>query len=394
MPENIPSEKILFVDDEPNVLSGIRRQLHKHFHVTTAQGPMVALETIQKSKTTFAVIVADMRMPELNGVELLEKIAKLSPNSVRIMLTGNADQQTAIDAINRGNIFRFLNKPCAPDQLTNALNHGIKQYQLVTAERELMEKTLRGSIRILTEILSIVDPEEFGRTEKIRQKIKAMTPKLDLAKPWELEMAAMLGPLGMVTIPRELIIKQANDAPLLANEREVLESGPAVAKRLLQNIPRMNDVSEMVLYQNKNFDGSGYPKDELKADAIPLGARVLHALTDLVKYEEQNMPVNDIITSMRRQEGLYDPHILDLALGTLTEAKETVRKTVKIYELHVGMILAVDVCMKNGALLIRSGQIVSNTIKERLNNYYFSNRINEYVDVIALVDDEDQAAAA
>ncbi|HAI13308.1 MAG TPA: hypothetical protein DCM28_16490, partial [Phycisphaerales bacterium] len=281
-----PNETILFVDDEPNVLSGIRRQLHKTFHVVTAEGPHKALEVIKESTTPFAIIVADMRMPQINGVELLKQVATLTPNTVRMMLTGNADQQTAIDAINLGNIFRFLNKPCSPEQLTQAIEAGIKQYRLVTAERELLEKTLRGSIRILTEILSIADPESFGRSEKIRHKIKLMLPKMQLDKPWELDLAAMLAPLGTVTIPRDLIIKQANDESLLANERQVIDSAPEIAHRLIQNIPRLGEVSQIVLYQKKYYDGSGFPANDVKGDDIPLGARVLRILVDVIELEE------------------------------------------------------------------------------------------------------------
>ncbi|MFG0251104.1 MAG: HD domain-containing phosphohydrolase [Phycisphaeraceae bacterium JB051] len=384
----IPSENILFVDDEPNVLSGIRRQLHKQFHVTTAQGGAEALGVIKQGKMSFAIIVADMRMPEMNGVELLKQIATVSPNSVRMMLTGNADQQTAIDAINQGNIFRFLNKPCSPELLTQALNAGLKQYRLVTAERELLEQTLRGSIRILTEILSMVDPEGFGRSERIRVKLKEILPKLEVTKAWEIDLAAMLAPLGTVTIPRDLIIKQANDESLLANERQVLDSVPEVAHRLIQNIPRMKEVSQIILYQNKNYDGSGFPANEVKGADIPLGARLLRVLSDLIQLEDWGHPATEVVSYMRKKAHLYDPHLLDLALGTISTEKATIKQTINVCQVHAGMILAEDVCLRNGALLIRSGQVISNTLKERLLNYFFTNRIKEEIEVLAPEPDE------
>ena len=315
----MPPENILFVDDEPNVLSGIRRQLHKQYHVTTAEGPVQALEIIKQAPRPFAIVVADMRMPEMNGVQMLTQVASLTPNSVRMMLTGNADQQTAIDAINQGNIFRFLNKPCSPEQLSQALNAGLKQYRLVTAERELLEQTLRGSIRILTEILSMVDPEGFGRSERIREKIKLILPKLQITKIWEIDLAAMLAPLGSVTIPRDLIIKQANDESLLANERQVLDSVPEVAHRLIQHIPRMGEVSQIILYQNKNFDGSGFPANDIKGQDIPLGARLLRVLSDMIQLEDWGHPATEVVSYMRKKAHLYDPHLLDLALGTLAQ---------------------------------------------------------------------------
>jgi response regulator RpfG family c-di-GMP phosphodiesterase len=388
MTTSIPNEKILFVDDEPNVLSGIRRQLHKLYQVATAEGSVNALEVIKQTRPPFAIIVADMRMPEMNGVELLKQVATISPNSVRMMLTGNADQQTAIDAINEGNIFRFLNKPCSPELLIQALNSGLKQYRLINAERELLEHTLRGSIRILTEILSMVDPEGFGRSERIRQKLKEIMPKLQVTKVWEIDLAAMLAPLGTVTIPRDLIIKQANDESLLANERQVLESVPEVAHRLIQNIPRMDEVSRIILYQNKNFDGSGFPYNEVQGTEIPLGARLLRILSDLIQLEDWGHPATEVVTYMRKKAQLYDPHLLDLALGTIATEKTTVKQTLKVCQIHAGMVLAEDVCLRNGALLIRSGQVISNTLKERLINYFFTNRIGEEIQVLAPESDE------
>lgn len=105
------SNRILFVDDDPNILKGFQRNLRKHYDISVADSGQTGLELIANSEP-FAVIVADMQMPRMNGVEFLAQTRKISPDSVRIMLTGNADQQTAIAAINRGDIYRFVNKPC------------------------------------------------------------------------------------------------------------------------------------------------------------------------------------------------------------------------------------------------------------------------------------------
>lgn len=104
------NNRILFVDDDPNILKGFQRNLRKDFTVSVAEGGQQALELIQSSEP-FAVIVSDMQMPGMNGAEFLYAAKKISPDSVRMMLTGNADQQTAINAINKGDIFRFINKP-------------------------------------------------------------------------------------------------------------------------------------------------------------------------------------------------------------------------------------------------------------------------------------------
>src|SRR6266851_2891936 len=144
--------KILCVDDEPNVLSAFERQLRKEFAVTTARDGAEALDLAAR-QGPFAVILSDMRMPGMTGVELLTRMRQAAPDTVRIMLTGNADQQTAVEAINEGHIFRFLTKPCAPELLARAVAAGVEQHRLIHAEKEVLEQTLRGTITVLTEVL-------------------------------------------------------------------------------------------------------------------------------------------------------------------------------------------------------------------------------------------------
>ena len=139
------TEKILCVDDEANILEAHQRGLGKQFHIETALGAEQALGQID-AQGPYTVVVSDMRMPGMDGVQLLSEVRKRAPDSVRIMLTGFADLQTAIEAVNEGNIFRFLTKPCPQETLAKALSAGIEQYRLVTAEKELLAKTLRGAI--------------------------------------------------------------------------------------------------------------------------------------------------------------------------------------------------------------------------------------------------------
>ena len=134
------SDKILFVDDEENILQSIKRELRKRFEVFTACGGTEALDVLRKDGP-FAVIVSDMRMPVMDGIQLLTTVKDIYPETVRLMLTGNADQETAIEAVNKGAIFRFLNKPCPTPTLAMALALAVRQYRLITAEKELLNKT-------------------------------------------------------------------------------------------------------------------------------------------------------------------------------------------------------------------------------------------------------------
>ena len=161
------NEQILFVDDDQRILDAFRRQLGERYAVHTAVGPEEGLQAISKAGP-YAVVVSDMRMPGMDGIAFLKRVRSQSPCSVRVMLTGHADLATAVEAVNEGNIFRFLSKPCRPDVMSSVLDSAIEQYRLQTLERDLLEKTLRGSINVLTEILSLVNPVAFGRASRVR----------------------------------------------------------------------------------------------------------------------------------------------------------------------------------------------------------------------------------
>ena len=198
------AEKILLVDDESNVLDGYRRSLRGEFLLETALGGQQALKLAEESGP-YAVVISDMRMPGMDGIQLLSRIKSLAPDTIRVMLTGNADTETAINAINEGNIFRFLNKPCSKEVMAKTITAALMQYRLVTAEKQLLEQTLSGSLQVLTEVLSLVNPAAFSRAERARRYIHHVVTAMKLGNPWQYEVAAMLSQLGCVTLASETI---------------------------------------------------------------------------------------------------------------------------------------------------------------------------------------------
>ena len=246
------NEKILFVDDDPNILQGYQRSLRKLLRIDTALGGEEGLAAIGKTGP-YAVIISDMRMPGMDGVQFLSKVKDITPDSVRMMLTGNADMNTAIEAVNEGNIFRFMTKPCEPEVFLNALRAGIQQYRLVMAERELLEKTLNHSIKALVDILSMVNPVAFSRATRIHKYVKHMVSELSITSAWQYEIAAMLSQIGCVTIPPDTIEKYYAGQTLTEDEREMFTSHPTVGCELLQKIPRIEHVALMIEGQVKPF---------------------------------------------------------------------------------------------------------------------------------------------
>lgn len=194
------NNKVLLVDDDLNVLQAYTRTLRGHFRISTADNGTDGIQ-ILKEEGPFAVVVTDFRMPEMDGIQFLTQAKEFAPDTIRIMLSGQADLEVSIQAVNEGNIFRFLNKPCPTDQLIKVLCTAIEQYRLVMSERELLEKTLKGSVKLLLDISNAVNPRTFSRASRLRTTANAIAVRLKVENSWEVELAAMLSQIGCTTIP-------------------------------------------------------------------------------------------------------------------------------------------------------------------------------------------------
>jgi len=375
------NKKVLFVDDEPNVLQSIRRNLRKQFDLDTAEGGEEALNMLA-SNGEYAIVVSDMRMPGMNGVELLSQAKQKWPDTVRMMLTGNADQQTAVDAVNEGDVFRFLNKPCDAEVLASAVNVGLRQHELITAEKELLEKTLRGSIKALADVLSLTNPEVFGRTTRFKSKLSQIASAMQLNDAWQLESAALLSQIGCVSVPADLVRRQANGSSLSDDELAEFSAHANVGADLLMTIPRMEDVAKSIRYQGKNFDGSGLPADDVNGGDIPIGARLLKVVIDFDMAEESGLPAADALEKLKQSASRYDPEILAALEKTMGQSTGLKAATVNINNLTDFMVIAADVLTSENVLLIAKGQETTLSTRRHLQNYKNRGLIGEAVRVL------------
>lgn len=330
--------------------------MRRRFDLVTSSGGEAALELLA-AQGPVAVIVADMRMPRMDGVELLSRVRKLYPDTVRVMLTGNADQETAVMAVNEGNVFQFLNKPCTMAVLTAALENSVRQYRLITAERELLEKTLNGSVRLLVDVLAMVDPVSFGDGQILRDHMRSCLTGFNVENSWEFEMAAQLVPLGTATVPRALVEKQRAGQPLSTEENEVLGRASQNIADLLANIPRLEPVARIVRYQQKHYDGSGIPKDQVQGDEIPIGSRILKVLGDLVDLEAQHVRKDVALSRMQERVGWYDPRVMDAVFASfdvyLSEASAgRPGQAVGFKDLRVGQTAMADIQTITGITVV------------------------------------------
>ena len=367
------NEKILFIDDDTNLLAAVERNLRHQFKLVTASGGAAGLAKMV-ADGPFAVVVADMQMPGMNGVQLLTEVQKHFPETVRLMLTGNADQLTAVEAVNKGHVFQFLTKPCPTEMLTLALQAGLKQYSHITAERELLEKTLNGSIKVLADILSLTDPLSFGRGEALRDYMRAYVKSFTIMHSWELEMAAMLSQIGAATIPPPIIQKSRAGQELTRTEQDLLTHVPKTGADLLGNIPRLESVARIVLYQQKHYDGSGFPDDGVHGEDIPIGARILKVLIDLLELEAQKMPRDAALKLMQQRMGWYDPRVLDATFACfdiyLPEiSAKSQGQPITAKDLRVGQIVLADILTESGKTIVMARSRITPVLLIRLNNF-------------------------
>ncbi|HEX7551981.1 MAG TPA: HD domain-containing phosphohydrolase, partial [Geothrix sp.] len=345
------AHRILLVDDEANVLQGYQRVLKKPFDLEVALGGPEALEILDR-RGPFAVLVADMRMPGMSGLDLLAEARARYPDTTRIMLTGNSDQKTAMDAVNHGQVFRFLAKPCPPEELELALHAGIRQHQLVVAEKELLEQTLTGAVNLFSELLAGVDPVLFSRSQVVRTRSAALARQLGCDPVWEVEIAALLAPIGRITLPPGAL--QAAGSP--AGVDALLAAMPEVGARLLQPIPRMAGVARIIRYQAKGYDGSGQPADGVLGEAIPLGSRIIKVLWDFSELEEARKSRAVALEELRLRPKAYDPKVLAAFAESLAISPPVaVARSLRLWELRAGMILAEAIRTAGGGLVLPTG---------------------------------------
>jgi response regulator RpfG family c-di-GMP phosphodiesterase len=368
------NQAVLFVDDEQNLLDGIRRQLRRQFEVDTALGPEEGLATL-RAGAQYAVIVSDMRMPGMNGIEFLNQVRRIAPDTVRMMLTGNSDQQTATDAVNKGRIFRFMNKPCSQELLVESLEAGLRQHELILAEKELLEKTLTGSIEALVDILALTNPAAFSRAERIKYFVVKTAAILEIPNRWQLEVSAMLSQIGYVTIPSEVMEKTLTGEPLEAHEKTMLAEHSKDACQVLDKIPRLEGVCEIIALKD-----SVSAQESLEDPSI-LGAQLLRCATAYDEQLSRGIPAAQALTEMKKVQDAYNPVVLAALEKVAPPLLQKTVDLVAIHELRLGMVLADDIRGTNGAMIVSKGQSVSSLMRRRLENFLQQQTIPDKVRV-------------
>jgi response regulator RpfG family c-di-GMP phosphodiesterase len=414
-----PAVPILLVDDEPEVLSVLRETLERAgYEAIALTNPLLALEEIKKRK--FSVIISDQRMPELTGLELLAHARRLQPHSTRILITAVLHLDTVIEAINKGEIFRFVVKPWLREEFLATVKNGVQRYELISQNEHLqgatqsmnaqlvdlnrsleqqvklvaqknqqmgelnsaLERNLVQSMELCVHTMQTFYPSLGNQARRVFQLCKAISQVLQLnfEDARALESSALLYDIGLVGVPRQIIKRWQEDSDSLsAAEKSLIEQHPILGQELAAFGNKLDQVGEIIRAHHENFDGSGYP-DQLSAENIPWLARLLSVAIAYASYRLTN---SDAIEKIRNGSGTaFDPEAVRVFLRAHTVAVIPRReRQIGLGDLRPGMVLARGIHTYNGLLLVSEGQQLNATFIEKVLNH---NRIQPITEALVV----------
>ncbi len=335
--------------------------LRREYRVITAAGGAEALERLQEIGAP-AVVVSDMRMPGMDGAELLKSVRRLYPETSRILLTGEPGRDAVVSAINEGQIFRFLTKPCAPDQVLAAIEAGVTYHRLQTAEKTLLQVTLIGCIKALIDVLAITNPVAFGRSNRVTSLAMDLAKAAGQPRLWQLQAAAMLSQIGYISLPVELVEKLYYGHKLTRDEKVLADAAPAVAQKLLGRIPRLEPVLEILALSQKSA--------AVAADSVvTLGGNILRLVLEYDLQIAQGS-TTEIATQALARSGEHDMQLVELLaalVGDGTRRSEIIE--IPLRQVVPGMIILDDVRTHMGTVVAPKGFEVTEVFIERMRNF-------------------------
>jgi response regulator RpfG family c-di-GMP phosphodiesterase len=431
MPVALKNEHtLLLVDDEKSITKALNRLFRKEgYRIMTAQSGPEGLEKLQQNDGPVSMIISDQRMPEMNGAAFLEKAKSIYPDAIRYLLTGYSDLEAVVDAVNRGEIHRYLTKPWNDEDLVLQVKQSLEHFELTSENRRLtaltidqnkklnelnkgleqkvqertkevfdknkaleevnrmLEASFMDSIRLLVSLVEILNPKLGRQMRQVAQLARQVAEvfELEIAELDKIEMAGMIHDIGLLGFPEELMHKEIHQ--MSDEEGRLYSDHPTIASILLENVEKLSDVGEIVLYHHEYFNGSGFPNG-LRGDQIPLGSRIILAASDycqilstwprdlrkLIAYTRRHFDAEiwksftvsddpDTIIEEAAEKKLlmecnqkYDVEVVSALIKKIRENKKIDPTfVVELNKVKAGMVLMEDLKLNAGRLLLTKG---------------------------------------
>ena len=417
---------ILFVDDEKNILGSLSRVFRKEgYGIMLAESGECGLDLLRHNSV--AVVVSDQRMPGMGGVEFLKKAREASPDTVRMMLTGQADMAEITGAINEGGVYRYITKPWDDEELKHIIRAAVERYSLLAENRRLQEATMKQNAE-LYELNQTLEARVEEKTRKLRESFfsfvglcgdmielhdqlsgghckrvavlsRGLGQRLGL-KGFELEAlwaAALLHEIGLIGVPREVLEKAEGE--LSDSERALMRNNPALSQEIIAKIDILRQSGLIVRSHMESFDGSGYP-DGLKGAEVNYGSRILSICREYDRLRHARRPYSKVeaLAVIERGRGRkFDPDVTEAFLKFASEIKDgdenqmtahnrsamPVKTQVDIRDIAPGMVLAKPLASGRGRLLVGQGTVLTAALIEKVLNFHKIDPITYPVEVVA-----------
>jgi response regulator RpfG family c-di-GMP phosphodiesterase len=414
MSETLAPATLLFVDDEPGILSSLRRLFRPHgYRILVAESGALGLAELEK--TSVDLVISDMRMPEMDGATFLKAVRQRWPDTVRILLTGYADVTSTVAAINEGEIYRYVSKPWDDNEIVNTVREALERYRLkqenlrLTALTQSQNEELKGlnasleqkvaeRTAELRQALSFVEQSHgelkksfltsvqvfaglielrsgpagsrlAGHGRRVADMARNLAQRLGMGdvEVQNIMLAGLLHDVGKMGLPDDLLGKAFNT--LSQDQRALVMKHPVIGQNILIAIDKFKDAAILVRHHHESFDGNGYP-DRLAGMSIPQGSRILAVVND---YD--SLQIGTLVQRpLRPEEALafiadnrgkrYDPATVDAFLKLISETRKTVPTEVSLRTMHLkpGMVVSRDLPHRDGYLLLAKGSVLTGDI--------------------------------
>lgn len=407
-------DTILFVDDEKNILNAFVRVFRMEgYNILTAGSGPEGLELVKGNRV--ALVVSDHRMPGMEGVEFLSKVKEASPDTIRFMLTGYADIKTVMGAINKGEVYRYINKPWNDDELKAAVRDAVDLYRIVQENRALHELTARQNlelaglnrgleakvadktkrirdnffafVRLFADLMEIYDENVGGHSKRVAAMARGVVLKFgfDAADVDLIESAALLHNIGLIGVPRDIIDKDEDF--LNEDEKALLRHNPVLSQDLLRSMDTLRQVGIIIRSHTERYDGTGYP-DGLRKDEIHIGSKIIAVckLYDRLRSGHKMMTQAEAAGCLNaeRSKG-FDPEVIDVFFDFIKDWKDDgavqsspahgrlaapATTILPINEIKPGMALVQNIVTSKGRLLVTKGTVLTSALVEKVVNFH------------------------
>ncbi|MFA6921588.1 MAG: HD domain-containing phosphohydrolase [Gallionella sp.] len=410
---------VLFVDDEASILSSLKRLFRPFgYRILTAENGAQGLEVLAQERVD--LVVSDMRMPGMSGAQFLEKVRERWPETVRILLTGYAEMSATIEAINKGQIYRYVSKPWEDNDITLTVKHALQQkklerekqrleeltynqneelkdlnahleekvlartnalnqsMQLLDVAHERLKKSFITSVRVFSNLIEMRNPSKSGHSRRVADlaRLLAQSMGMSAAEVQDTFIAGLLLDIGKIGLPDRLQDKPLSN--MTFDERAEVFKYPVKGEMALMALEQLQGAAKLIRSHRERFDGGGYP-EHLSGLSIPLGARILSVAKD---YDTALMgtdfvrPLNQAQALLMLQDGkskCYDPAVLNAFLEILCKISSTSKNSsesiFRAGQLKPGMVLSRDLMSTHGEMLLSKGHVLDENIIDQIRGF-------------------------